>query len=406
MSVIVVNGLWLGYDIDFNRGTNFSNTKPQFIIMDNFFCVFFILELVIRVLAFEKRRDVLHDFWCVFDGALVLLMVCETWLVELIMLILDMKNVGLPGNTQALRMLRLLRLVRMGKLLRALPELVILLQAMMAGMRSVALTFCLLGAITYVFAMTLRSLTDNSDVGREYFSSVPYAMFTLLIEGVIPDNNELMSRLLVSKWYQAMLFFFFLFLAALTLMNMLIGILCDVVSCVSSEERERAQVAFMAETLEFVIKAIDDEFDGMVSKDELLGITSHPEAVDALNKVGVSVASIVDNAYFIFDFAGKQALPLVDFAAAVLNFRANDSAMLNIMLQTRMLIHSRTANLDDELHRLAWKLDHVKDGQANVAVPALISADVHPIQEELDVCTVQKSERRRGKHIQDVLFDI
>merc|ERR1712194_306513 len=109
-------------------------------------------------------------------------------------------------------------------------------------MRSVALTFSLLGAITYVFAMTFRSITTNSEGGEEYFSSVPYAIYTLLIEGVMPDNAELMDRLLDEKWYYAALFFCFLFLAALTLMNMLIGILCDVVSGVSSAERERAQV--------------------------------------------------------------------------------------------------------------------------------------------------------------------
>merc|ERR1740130_1757943 len=118
------------------------------------------------------------------------MMVFETWAVPLYTLISD-ASVGGGGNAQVLRLLRLLRLTRMAKMMRSVPELMILIKGTIVGIRSVAITLALLGGITFVFAIAMRTLTDKTDVGADSFASVPGSAYTLLIQGVLPDNGDL-----------------------------------------------------------------------------------------------------------------------------------------------------------------------------------------------------------------------
>merc|ERR1719316_743407 len=114
-----------------------QNTKPpgqtdiQFIIADQFFAVFFTLELLIRFLAFAQKRNCLKDGWFKFDSAVVLLMVFETWILPFV-------GIHGAGGFSMLRLLRLLRLTRLTRLTRSAPELIVLLKGMGVAVRSVS----------------------------------------------------------------------------------------------------------------------------------------------------------------------------------------------------------------------------------------------------------------------------
>merc|ERR1740130_1625889 len=100
------------------------------------------------------------------------MMVIETWVLSVITSL----NVVDGGNSSVLklfRMSRLTRMARMAKLLRAMPELLILIKGIGVASRSVFYTLCLLAVVIYVFAVAFRQLTDNMEIGKKYFSSVP-----------------------------------------------------------------------------------------------------------------------------------------------------------------------------------------------------------------------------------------
>jgi hypothetical protein len=55
-------------------------------VVEHTFCSYFFLEIMIRFGAFASKRRALMDPWFLFDAALVMNMVVETWLVPIIII--------------------------------------------------------------------------------------------------------------------------------------------------------------------------------------------------------------------------------------------------------------------------------------------------------------------------------
>ena len=101
--------------------------------------------------------------------------------------------------------------------------------------------FCNVGPLRlmYVFAVAMTQLLHGTTVGEKYYHSVPRSMYTLWIHGVLLDDVGVMAnRLLREDWFYVGVYFFYILLAALTVMNMLIGVLCEVVSATAATEKE------------------------------------------------------------------------------------------------------------------------------------------------------------------------
>merc|ERR1712216_89999 len=204
------------------------------------FCFFFVTELLIRFGAFKKKLDCFQDAWFVFDSILVIMMVLETWVMTLVILFSaeDSERSSSMGNASVLRIARLLRLsrmTRMARLLRAMPELMILIKGMVSATRSVFFTFCLLALVMYVFAIAFTQMgkefqKQDAELAA-YFLNVPASMYTLWIHGALLDDLSRICGILArnSPYGMLPLFFVFMLLGALTIMNMLIGVLCEVV---------------------------------------------------------------------------------------------------------------------------------------------------------------------------------
>merc|ERR1711860_342729 len=83
-------------------------------------------------------------------------------------------------------------------------------------------------------------------------------------------------------------------------MNMLIGVLWQVVSAVAITEKETMMVTFVEERMRPLFDSIDIDGDRGISKDEFLGILTNDEAVRLLDEVGVNVLFLVDLCDTIF----------------------------------------------------------------------------------------------------------
>ena len=90
LTIIVFNGLWMGIDTDTNLDeyskptADLASSEMTYIIMENFFCLYFTFEVLVRFVAFEKKLDARKDGWFKFDSFLVTLMILETWLVPIL----------------------------------------------------------------------------------------------------------------------------------------------------------------------------------------------------------------------------------------------------------------------------------------------------------------------------------
>jgi len=300
--------------------------NPVFLVANNVFCVLFTAELVIRFLACEHKCQILVDAWFAFDLVLVVMMVVETWVVPIIMAIVGNMESGALANASVLRLLRLLRISKMAKAMRAVPELLVMIKGLAAGLRSVLAATALLCGITYLFAVLFRQLASGTDMGEEFFSSVPLSLYSLLCEAMFPDNAETMTNLGTERWYLGVLFFFFLCMAGLCVLNMLVGVMCDVMTTGASERKEALMVANMAVKLQDILTSMFGTFDGYVSQTQFEALVDDEEVIQLLTRVGVDVHSLIEGAEAIYQQCSEQGLTFSEFVEVVSQRRATTAA--------------------------------------------------------------------------------
>merc|ERR1719453_691838 len=98
------------------------DSHPAYILLDHFFCSFFVFEWGVRFCALQSKWKGLQDKWFRLDTFLVTVMVLETWILGTIFLVLEIDAVAFPMSAfVGLRLLRLTRLTRLSWLMRSMP---------------------------------------------------------------------------------------------------------------------------------------------------------------------------------------------------------------------------------------------------------------------------------------------
>jgi len=357
--IIGFNALWLAHDTNSNNSSSLLDARIDFQIAEIFFCSYYALEWFIRFMAFERKCNCLRDGWFVFDSILVFLMVGETFVVTMLLLIISQDgptSFGF-GNAGILRLFRLLRLTRMARMLRSMPELMILIKGMAAATTSVFFIMCLQLILLYVFAIAFTQLAADTQMGAYYFPNVLHSMYTLLLYGTFLDNlSTFCDEVGAESGLCLALIFVFVLLSACTVLNMLIGILCEVVNTVTTVEKEEMTVLFVTNKLQKVLDELDSNNDGQLSKEEFEHILQVPAAARALEEVGVDPVSIVDCGNFIFGEGGGTDLPFKKFMEVLLTLRADNKCTLRDVISLRGQVKSQ---LDTLVHRLCADLPNI-----------------------------------------------
>lgn len=356
--VITVNAIWIAVDTDWNTASVLLEAHPVFIAAENLFCVYFSAELIIRFLAFEKKRNCLKSGWFVFDTILVFFMVTETWIFIFF--------TGNPfgDNTAILRLFRLLRLTRLMKMFKSMPQLMILIKGMVTAMQAVTYVFFLLLVITYVFAIMVTQLTvDSPLIHEKYFDTVPLSMYSLLIYGTFLDAlSDFCDDVRSESPVVLCIVTVFIGLSAMTVMNMLIGVLCAVIDSVSDTEKETLLVESVAAEMRAILASIDQNGNGQISITEMKEILQIPAAVKALDNVGVDPVGMMDFAeMFFMDEQGEMVeLDFEKFMEMVLDLRASNNATLKDIMNLGKQVNTKAAvqqrHLEGEIRSLDNKM--------------------------------------------------
>eukprot|EP00811_Abedinium_folium_P014022 NODE_2304_length_2241_cov_12.130558.p1 GENE.NODE_2304_length_2241_cov_12.130558~~NODE_2304_length_2241_cov_12.130558.p1 ORF type:complete len:601 (-),score=122.46 NODE_2304_length_2241_cov_12.130558:301-2103(-) len=296
--VLAVNCIYLGFEEEFNTEPTVLTADLGFQICEHFFCAYFTLELLLRFAAFRFKLDAYRDWWFRFDSLVVFLMVGETWILSLILSFTEFNG---PLPIGPLRIIRLLRLCRLGRLMKYFPELMTLTKALRAAVRAVSSSMAMVMLLVYAFAiithMALAGVTaENLDAD---FGSVLDCMWTLLIYGTLLDSvavitNKLRLAALAQSWITLIIFLIFIFMSALTLMNMLIGVLCEVVSSVSIQEQNEAAVNGLKDTVLVTLNKIDTDGNKMISQPELREALDDYDAQQVLRDLGMDPQHLKD----------------------------------------------------------------------------------------------------------------
>lgn len=202
------------------------------------------------------------------------------------------------GGLGVLRLLRLLRITRMAKLMRAIPEIMLIVKGLASATRAVAMTGILMALITYIFAIILTGAYhqgriedgDEPDNAMVNFGSMGKSVFSLIIMGAIFDDLTYCTDSIRESGNTVMLVVFILYMlfAGFTVLNMLIGILAEVVQATGDGEEKKAELDLLTESLGSIITKLDVNCDKKISKKEFQQMSKHPDLQDSLKGLNIS----------------------------------------------------------------------------------------------------------------------
>ncbi|OLP97816.1 hypothetical protein AK812_SmicGene19805 [Symbiodinium microadriaticum] len=344
MSGIFLNCIWLGIDAAWNDSDVLIETDPIFLVVENLFCLFFVLELSIRFGAYKRKLTALKDIGFVVDLILVILMVLEIWLLAIIQLATLTGNTPSTFNPAFLRLTRVFkffRMVRLVRLLRYTPEIVILVKGLGVASRSVFFTLCLLGLLIYVYGIAFKHLCKETEVGKAYFSTLSQSMFTLFFTGCFFDGIPALAEMMFQEHIiLGAMFMSFLLMAPLTVLNMLVGVLVQVLQVLSQCENDALTATFLRDHTIQIVTKLDSNNDGNVDIEEFSRLVKQPGMVKALHEADIDVTALVSEAELLFN--GQEKLSIDDFVAAIQAFRRTNSVTIKDLLQFRRMLRKDT----------------------------------------------------------------
>ena len=203
--IIIINAITIGVNT-----YNLSHFIRQIInYIDYSITIFFVIEILIRFIAEPKKLNFFKNGWNVFDTLIVLLSL-----------------IPIPNNSSFL-LLRLLRVFRVLRLISVVPELKKIIEALLSSVTRVFYVGLLLFIILYIYA-TIGSILFSTDI-PERWGDVGVSMITLFQVLTMSSWEQVMLPLQDLYWWAWIYFFSFIIICGITMLNLLIAILVDVV---------------------------------------------------------------------------------------------------------------------------------------------------------------------------------
>jgi len=182
-----------------------------------------------------------------FDAILAFVMVIDVWFGYFYCMVREQQKFRLTySETTILKVSRLCRIARLARvihLLRFFPEIIVLLRSLKIAARAVLMTVSLLLFCVYILSVSIRLVTKDKEWQEKKWSSVPDTFLLLLIYGLFPDFSHLYKEITATSMALALVCFAFTVSLSLLFMNMLIGVLVEVVKGGCIAEKERADDA-------------------------------------------------------------------------------------------------------------------------------------------------------------------
>lgn len=205
VSIIILNAILIG-------ATTYE-LEPIFLelirILDYAITIFFVTELCIRYFGELNKKNFFKSGWNVFDTIIV-----------------GISLIPIPNNSSFL-VLRLLRIFRVLRLISVIPELKKIIEAILASINRVFFVSLLLFIILYIYATMGSILFHADDPGR--WEDLGISLITLFQVLTMSSWETVMLPMQKIYWWAWIYFFSFIVICGITMLNLVIAILVDVV---------------------------------------------------------------------------------------------------------------------------------------------------------------------------------
>jgi len=257
-------------------------------------------------------------------------------------------------------------------MLRSLPELMILIKGMVTSLRPAFSAMVLLLLITYVFAIAMVNMFPSehpfrvekipaNDVG--FFYSVPDAMHSLIVFATFLDDLSVFVYPIKDEHILYLVpVFIYIALSNMVVFNMLIGVMCAVITGVATEEKEQMMIEKVQEQFGAIAAKLDTNFDKLISWDEFARIVEYPEAIQALEAMNVDPEVLIEIAEDLFVEDGQPVcLTFDELMNLVLDMRGGQQSKVSDVMHVQKSFSKKFLRVTNRIETLEKRADEMID---------------------------------------------
>lgn len=225
--------------------------------------------------------------------------------------------------------------------------------------------------LIYTFAILLNTILRKEDELNEIleersFVSLGRCMWTLFVDGTLMDEpGEVMTALKdypsLNSALACFVFTSFILISAILMMNLLIGVLCEVVSEVAKSERDESAVKLVKQTILVTLKQFDDG-DGMISRKELEEVMEDPVSKAVLRSLNVDLVFLTELVSMLYKEV-DDAVSIKGILELMLMCRGDLPSTVQHVASGQAFLHSIIHQVDDRVIRMhesmKRRLNHV-----------------------------------------------
>jgi len=221
IAVILLSALLIGA-----KTHNLSaNTVAILALLDLGVTMFFVIEIVIRYLAYPNKKRFFHSGWNIFDTVIVI-------------------GSLIPAGGSGVLLARLLRVFRVLRLVSMVPELRLLINALLKAIPRMGYIALLMFVIFYIYA-AIGSMYFHQ-INEVLWGDVSISMLTLFRVATFEDWTDVMYETMAVHPFSWIYYLSFIFLTAFIFLNMMVGTVLEVMN----QEHENYRAEQHGETVE------------------------------------------------------------------------------------------------------------------------------------------------------------
>lgn len=206
--------------------------------LDTAITLFFLLEVSIRFMGEPNKKRFFHNAWNVFD----------TLIVVVSLIPIQDSEMALIG--------RLIRIFRVLRMVSIVPELRLLLNSLIKALPQLGYVILLMFIIFYIYAAIGASFF--ADINETLWGDISIAMLTLFRVMTFEDWTDVMYETMAVYPFSWLYYLTFIFLTTFAFLNMVIGIVVNVMENEHAQEEKEKAMAEGQLTIEDLSRQIDE----------------------------------------------------------------------------------------------------------------------------------------------------
>ncbi|WP_321324561.1 ion transporter [Thiomicrorhabdus sp.] len=259
ISVIIFSSLMIGI-----RTYHLPGLVESILIgLDYAVTLFFVIEITIRMAAEDRLRDFFKKGWNIFDFVIVV--------VSLIPL----------DDSEYALIARMLRLFRVMRLISFIPELRVLVSALISALPRMGYVALLMFIIFYLYAVIGNML--YSQLNPTLWGDLGVSLLTLFRVATFEDWTDVMYEAMTLYSLSWIYFITFIFFSAFVFLNMMIGIVVEVLDeehkkmeaeasakeCVDNVTEELVVIQNHEQKMEAEIASLHQKLDALLAQQQM-----------------------------------------------------------------------------------------------------------------------------------------